>query len=182
MPDDHRPIELPSWAEVGDRRRAHIARVTRLLDEWAAALRLPPDERQAWHDVGRWHDALRDASPAVLRALAGEPEMPDRVLHGPAAAVRLAQDGEPRTDVLAAIRHHTLGSAHFGRTGRALYMADFLEPGRQFMSNDRAFLAATVPENFDGVFRQVVRMRIEWTLREGHALYPETVELWNSVH
>jgi len=27
-----------------------------------------------------------------------------------------------------------------------------------------------------------VRMRIEWTLREGNLLYPETVELWNSVH
>jgi 2-amino-4-hydroxy-6-hydroxymethyldihydropteridine diphosphokinase len=182
MPEDLRQIELPSWAEVGEKRRAHIVRVTRILDEWADALRLHPDERQAWHDAGRWHDALRDASPAVLRALAEEAEMPDRVLHGPAAATRLAREGEQRTEVLAAIRHHTLGSVHFGRTGQALYMADFLEPGRAFMSKERAFLAAAVPDNFDGVFRQVVRMRIEWTLREGNLLYPETVELWNSVH
>jgi HD superfamily phosphohydrolase YqeK len=182
MPDDQRSIELPSWAEAGEKRRAHIERVTRLLDAWAEALQLPPGERQAWHDVGRWHDALRDASPAVLRALAGEPGMPDRVLHGPAAARRLEQEGEARADVLSAIRHHTLGSVHFGRVGRALYMADFLEPGRPFMSKERAFLAATVPDNFEGVFRQVVRMRIEWTLREGNMLYPETVELWNSVH
>jgi len=182
MSDGHRPIALPSWAEVGEKRRAHIERVTHLLDTWAEALRIEPDERQAWHDAGRWHDALRDASPAVLRALAGEPEMPDRVLHGPAAAARLAQEGEQRAEVLAAIRHHTLGSVHIGRTGQALYMADFLEPGRAFMSKDRAFLAAAVPDNFGGVFRQVVRMRIEWTLREGNLLYPETVELWNSVH
>ena len=69
-----------------------------------------------------------------------------------------------------------------GRTGRALFMADFLEPGRGFMRDDRAFLASHLPTDFDGVFRQVVRMRMEWTLREGKALFPETALLWNSVH
>ena len=33
----------------------------------------------------------------------------------------------------------------------------------------------------DGVFRQVVRMRLEWTLREGKELFPEAVDLWNAV-
>ena len=83
--------------------------------------------------------------------------------------------------MLAAIAHHTLGSTSFGRTGRALYMADFLEPGRGFARQDRAFLAGLVPRDFDGVFRQVVRMRIEWAVSEGHTLFQETVELWNSV-
>ena len=67
------------------------------------------------------------------------------------------------------------------RTGRALYMADFLEPGRQFARADRAFLADHLVHDFDGVFRQVLRMRIEWTVREGKALFPETVALWNLV-
>ena len=35
--------------------------------------------------------------------------------------------------------------------------------------------------DFDGVFRQVVRMRLEWTLREGKGLFPEAVALWNAV-
>ena len=60
-------------------------------------------------------------------------------------------------------------------------MADFLEPGRHFLHADRAFLARQLPHDFDGVFRQVVRMRLEWTLREGKALFPESVDLWNSV-
>ena len=84
-------------------------------------------------------------------------------------------------EVLEAIRWHTLGSAHWGRTGKALYMADFLEPGRPFSRADRAFLAAHVTTDFDGVFRQVVRTRIEWTVREGKMLFPETADLWNSV-
>lgn len=172
---------LPVWAEVGEKRRAHIARVTALLDRWAAQLELGADEAQAWHDAGRWHDALRDASAESLRALADDAERPVETLHGPAAAVRLAREGETRTDVLDAIRWHTVGYAGWSRVGRALYMADFLEPGRQFARADRSFLADHLAHDFDGVFRQVVRMRIEWTVREGKALFPETVALWNHV-
>lgn len=174
-------VVLPAWAEVTDKRRAHIERVTALLDRWAAQLHLAPDEAQAWHDVGRWHDALRDAPAETLRALSEDPERPVETLHGPAAATRFAREGETRADVLEAIRWHTVGHAGWARTGRALFMADFLEPGRQFARADRAFLADHLVHDFEGVFRQVVRMRIEWTVREGKALFPETVALWNRV-
>ena len=60
-------------------------------------------------------------------------------------------------------------------------MADFLEPGRPFMQGDRAFLARVVPTDFEAVFRQVVRLRLEWTLREGKGLLPTTVALWTHV-
>lgn len=179
---DDPPIPvMPTWACVGPRRLAHIARVTALLDHWSAALDLPPGERAMWHDAGRWHDALRDAPLPVLQALAGDDRLPERVLHGPAAAARLAQEGETREALLHAIRWHTLGSPDWAPVGQALYMADFLEPGRPFAVQDRAFLASVVPSDFSGVFRQVVRLRIEWTVREGKALFPETVALWNHV-
>lgn len=177
--------ELPPWAQVGEKRRAHIARVTALLDRWASEMRLSPGDSQAWHDAGRLHDALRDAPEAELRGLVrGTPfaGSPGGVLHGPAAALRLEREGETRDAVLMAVRWHTVGNAEWDRTGRALFMADFLEPGRGFMREDRAFLASLVPGAFDAVFRQVVRMRLEWTLREGKPLFPETAALWNSVH
>lgn len=176
-----RPLDMPDWAQVGEKRRAHIARVTNLLDRWAVQLRLDAAEAQAWHDVGRFHDALRDAPEEELRRLAAGHELPLEVLHGPAAATLLESIGETRTGVLNAVRWHTMGSAGWDRVGRALYMADFLEPGRNFMRGDRAFLADHLPHDFDGVFRQVVRMRLEWTLREGKALFPEAVGLWNSI-
>ena len=174
-------VVLPPWAVVSEKRRAHIARVTALLDGWSEQLALRPDERLAWHDVGAWHDALRDASVDVLRAELGDDPRPMRILHGPAAAQRLEREGEARADVLEAIRWHTLGNPNWGLAGRALFMADFLEPGRPFMTEDRAFLAAHVAHDFDGVFRQVVRVRLEWTLREGKSVFPETVALWNRV-
>jgi HD superfamily phosphohydrolase YqeK len=173
--------ELPAWAEVGEKRRAHIERVTAVLDAWAARLALDAASAQAWHDVGLWHDALRDAPDETLRSLSADAESPVELLHGPAVAARLEQIGEPRSEVLLAVRWHTVGHPEWGAVGRALYMADFLEPGRKFMQAERGFLAAHVPLDFDGVFREVVRRRLEWSLREGKRLFPETVAMWNAV-
>ncbi len=172
---------LPSWAQVGDKRLAHIERVVSLLRAWSAAMRLGADDANAWIDAGRWHDALRDADEAELRDLTGDRESPGGMLHGPAAATRLAADGEKRQNVLDAIRYHTVGWPRWDKTGRALYMADYLEPGRKFLNEDRNFLASQVPHTFDGVFRQVVRFRLDWSVREGNHIFPETVSLWNSL-
>lgn len=183
-------LPLPAWSCVGDKRRAHIGRVTALLERWATELALAPSDAAAWRAAGLLHDALRDAPEDQLRALvragdralaAAAAEMPAEMLHGPAAAVALSRDGETRTDLLDAIRWHTVGCAGWGVLGRALFMADYLEPGRKFSQGDRAFLAALVTTDFDGVFRQVVRQRLEWSLREGKRLFPETVALWNSL-
>jgi 2-amino-4-hydroxy-6-hydroxymethyldihydropteridine diphosphokinase len=174
-------IDLPAWAQVGERRRLHIERVTALLATWARALALSPEERDAWRDAGLWHDALRDAPEHELRAAVSDPSLPVGLLHGPAAAAWLAEHGETRTEVLEAIRWHTVGCTSWGRVGRALYMADYLEPGRPFSKADRAYLAAQVPHDFEGTFRQVVRDRLQWALREGHELFPTSVALWNHV-
>jgi len=174
-------IELPEWAVVTPARRAHTERVVTLISSWGSAMDIGPDETAEWRDAATWHDALRDAPEHDLRALVPDARYPGPMLHGPAAAARLEASGERRTGVIAAVRYHTVGCAAWDRTGRALYMADFLEPGRAFGKLDRAFLAENVPHDFAGVFRQVVRQRLEWALREGGALYPETVELWNSV-
>jgi HD superfamily phosphohydrolase YqeK len=175
-------IVLPDWAIVSEKRRAHIERVTALLDGWARELELTEEEARDWHDAGVLHDALRDAPEAQLRALAGNPSgYTTEMLHGAAAAARLVDSGERRTGLLDAVRYHTVGSRSWGRLGRALYMADYLEPGRKFSRADRAYLASQVPHAFDATFRQVLRARMEWSLREGMHLFPEVIELWNTV-
>ena len=174
-------LSYPVWSIMTTKRREHVSRVVALLAQWAVALHLDDVEASAWRDAGAWHDALRDCDEPTLREVTGDLERPFGMLHGPAAAIRLSADGERRTDVLEAIQWHTIGQVQWTRTGRALYMADFLEPGRNFMQTDRRFLAERVPEAFDEVFRQVVRVRIEWALREGKGLAPETVSLWNAV-
>jgi len=170
---------LPPWAQVSDRRRAHIDRVVELLAQWAERLALPEDEASRWLSAGVLHDALRDAPEPMLRALSGDGTTGVDYLHGPAAAVRAEQDGERRQDVLDAVRFHTVGSTTWQRTGKVLYLADFLEPGRSFLVSERKFLAAQVPHDFDAAFRQCVRLRIEWSLKQDGDLFPPTIEMWN---
>src|SRR5687768_5707194 len=130
-------IELPVWAQVEPGRAAHIARVTALLTRWAETMSLDTATAAAWYDAGRCHDALRDAPESELRAMLDDYTTPAPLLHGPAAAKQLAADGEMRHDVLEAIAHHTIGHPDWGRTGKALYMADYLEPGRPFARTQR---------------------------------------------
>jgi 2-amino-4-hydroxy-6-hydroxymethyldihydropteridine diphosphokinase len=174
-------ISLPQWAQVSPKRKAHIERVVALLDRWSSELKLPEDEASRWKSAGELHDALRDAPETMLRALSGDRDSVSEILHGPAAAVRAEQDGERRQDVLDAVRFHTIGCATWERTGKALYLADFLEPGRKFLLSERGFIAALVPKNFDLAFREAVRLRIEWSLKQGGELWPQTVALWNAV-
>ncbi len=173
-------IDLPTWAQVSAKRAEHIVRVTMLLGAWAAAMRLSAEQSVLFTEAGRLHDALRDAPEAQLREITNDYTSPEGLLHGPAAAIVLEREGETRRELLEAIRYHTVGFDGWGMVGKALYMADFLEPGRKFSRQDRHFLATLVPTSFDGIFRQVVRMRLEWSIREGNTIFPETVSLWNS--
>jgi 2-amino-4-hydroxy-6-hydroxymethyldihydropteridine diphosphokinase len=174
-------VELPAWAQVKTGRRKHIIRVTRLLARWAEAMDLDQSERDAWIDAGRYHDALRDAPLEELRMLAQSSITEPELLHGPAAANYLAAHGETRTSVLNAIRYHSIGSKDWDRVGRALYMADYLEPGRDFDVERRARLAFEVPAAFDATFREVVRSRMAYAAEQGFTEYPESVALLASV-
>lgn len=180
-PSDTISVDLPVWAQVSKGRRRHIARVTALLAQWADAMGLSAAERQAWVDAGRYHDALRDAPVDELRALAGSSVTEVELLHGPAAATKLERDGEIRRNLLDAIRYHSIGWKGWDNVGRALYMADYLEPGRTFDLERRTRIAATVPRDFDAAFREVVTVRMEYAREHGYTEFPESVELLQQV-
>ena len=138
-------------------------------------------ERSAWHDAGRWHDALRDAPLSTLGPPDVDPTLPPGAWHGPAAAARLRAEGEARGDVLSAITWHTVGDRDWLMTGRALFCADFLEPGRGFLENERATLAERFPTEPDEVFREVVHLRVTRAGEKGVAVHPRTAALWRKV-
>jgi 2-amino-4-hydroxy-6-hydroxymethyldihydropteridine diphosphokinase len=172
---------LPAWAVVTDKRRAHIARVTTLLLTWADALELDTRECEAWRDAGAWHDALRDVPPRELPRPAVDPTLPPGAWHGPAVADRLRKEGEGRDDVLEAIRWHTVGDAGWKRTGRALFCADYLEPGRHHAKKERRALAKGFPDDPESVLREVVRMRLDIARRDGKEIHARTLAFWEVV-
>jgi HD superfamily phosphohydrolase YqeK len=176
--------ELPAWAVATDERRRHMERVAALLAEWTRALHLSPQEQVRWTSLGYLHDALRDASAEDLRrrvppALAA---LPPSLLHGPAAAEHLRIDGVDDGALLMAVAYHTLGHAELAREGRALYAADFLEPGRADLRDEwRRELRMHMPGALDEVVREILAARIQHLVEFGRPIRPETVGFWNSM-
>jgi 2-amino-4-hydroxy-6-hydroxymethyldihydropteridine diphosphokinase len=161
--------ELPAWAQVGRRRRAHIRRVAALVTIWADEMGASQRECHRWLKAVWLHDALRDA------------RLPRGTTHGDAAADRAAKEGESDHGVLDAVRYHSLGYAGWDDVGKMLYLADYLEPGRKGRRKERARLARRVPRDRDGVLQEIVAQQMQSWLRTGRSIDPLTLEFWNSL-
>lgn len=174
---------LPEWTRAKPKRRAHMARVAALMDEWAGALQLNETDRRRWRAAAWLHDTLRDADQESLRPEVGAPfdTLPASFLHGPAAAARLERAGAHDSDLLDAIRYHTLGDARLGQLGLALIAADYLEPGRPTQTLWRSTLRVRMPHAFDAVLREVVRDKLWRGLDRAYPLRPEMIALWNRL-
>jgi HD superfamily phosphohydrolase YqeK len=185
---DLRPAELeaargnlPDWTRATPERRAHMGRVAALLEEWAHGLELSESEALRWAAAGWLHDTLRDADPADLIHQVDEEfrDLPGALLHGPAAARRLGSAVDPR--VADAVRYHTIGHPRLDDLGRALYLADFLEPGRGALAAWRTELRSRMPAARDEVLVEVVAARIRHQLEKRQPIRPETAAFWSLI-
>jgi HD superfamily phosphohydrolase YqeK len=161
-------VGWPAWGRGSAARRAHVERVAALLAQWAEAMGVAAGERERWLRAAYLHDALREGPH------------PNRLAHGPAAATRAAAEGEADAGVLDAVRYHTTGYAGWDDVGRMLYLADYLEPGRNLAPDELAW-ADRVPRERDAVLRDVARRRVGRVLAAGWPLPPETVAFWNAL-
>jgi len=179
-PSGLRPT-LPVWSVVSPARLAHIERVAGVVAQWAEEMGVPDNERNRWLRAVWLHDALRDAPADELERWAPSAVGPASLRHGPASAARAKADGETDRGVLDAVRYHSVGLAEWDMVGRVLYCADFLEPGREYLRDQRTALAKRFSGDPTGVLREVARARIEHAVASGWPLTDPTVRLWNSL-
>jgi len=172
---------LPVWAVVSSERLGHIQRVAELAAAWAETMGVPDSERHRWLRAVWLHDALRDATPEELDRWASSTPGPVNLKHGPAAAARAKAEGEVDRGVLDAVRYHSVGLAEWDMVGRALYAADFLEPGRRLEPEMRAELARRFPRDPTGVLREIARRRLSHIVASGWPIPEPTVRFWNSL-
>lgn len=172
---------FPSWTRASEARRGHMDRVAELLGGWAGALGLSEADAARWRAAGRLHDVLREADPDELRPRVPPDlaHLPGAVLHGPAAAEALRIEGVRDGALLRAVAWHTLGHRDLDALGRAVYAADFLEPGRDLRNAWRAGLRDRMPGELDDVMREILGARIAHQVERGGSVQPWTVELWN---
>ena len=142
--------------------------------------------------AGLLHDLARLLPPERLLAECGARGMPidafERanpiVLHARLGA-ELARErfGILDETVLDAIRAHTLGAARMSRTAVIVYLADSLEPGRDYQ--ERGEYEALARRDLDAAMRVVLASTIaHWSAR-GFGVAPQTlaaVAEYTSLH
>jgi predicted HD superfamily hydrolase involved in NAD metabolism len=128
---------------LSDKRYAHTLRVADAAGRLAALHGLDVSKARL---AALLHDAAREVGKEELLRIAGERNLPvgdperesQNLLHGPVAAeLARAQLGVEDEEVLEAIRVHTLGEPQMGSLALAVYVADKIEPGRDYPSVGR---------------------------------------------
>jgi HD superfamily phosphohydrolase YqeK len=174
-------VSFPHWAHIHEERRGHVERVAALVSAWADEMAIPGAERTRWHKAVVLHDSLKDAPAELLDELVPDWWTIPGLRHGPAAAVRAEHFGETDTAVLDAVRYHSVGYFKWELVGKILFLADYLEQGRDFHTARHDQLSSRVPYDLDATLRAVTAERLSGVLSYDFPLLAETVEFWNSL-
>jgi predicted HD superfamily hydrolase involved in NAD metabolism len=128
---------------LSEKRYDHTIRVADTAERLARVHGLDPDRTRL---AALLHDAARETEPDEFLRLAkawglpvGEPERQSpKLLHAPVAAELARRElGVEDEEVLEAIRAHTVGQPGMGPLALALYVADKIEPARDYPSVER---------------------------------------------
>lgn len=163
-------------ARLSEGRYDHTVRVADTATRLARAHGL--DEHKVrlaalLHDAARetpGEEFLRLAREWGVRIGDFEKENP-KLLHGPIAAELARRElGVEDEEVLDAIRHHTTGSPGMSPLALVLYVADKIEPDRDYPSVQ--LLRELAPEDLRGTAREGMRRAIAHNEERGRPTHP----------
>ncbi|WP_267201922.1 bis(5'-nucleosyl)-tetraphosphatase (symmetrical) YqeK [Limosilactobacillus kribbianus] len=81
-------------------------------------------------------------------------------------------------DILNAVRHHTTGAAVMSKLEQIIYMADYIEPARDFAGVETA-RQLTESDLGAGVAYQT-KHTLEYLIENNKPVYPKTIETYNA--
>lgn len=167
------------------RRRDHAHRVAAEAVLLAERFGAPADKAEI---AGLLHDYCRELPDDETMAAAVrhgivvgpvEARRPKKILHGPVAAAELLALGlDP--EVAAAIRLHTVGDAGMTDLEKCVYLADYLEPGRDFPGVDEVRELAET--SLDAAVGAAARLSLLDIIRRGRGVVPGALALYNETH
>ena len=164
-------------------RVAHSLGVAELGAELAALYDEEPERARL---AGIVHDLAREMRPADMLAEALMRKLPmERIerqapvlLHGPIEASRLAEEGLHDPDILQAVRLHTTGAPGMGRLAQIIFVADAIEPTRDYPGVEE--LRRIAREGLRTAVAACLRAQILYLAGEGQMIHPRAVASYNS--
>lgn len=163
-----------------EHRYAHCVRVARLAENLARIHGADPGKARIagmLHDLARLYSAERLVRECEARAIPIDDfeRAHPIVLHAPLSA-RLASDefGVTDPEILSAIEKHTLGAGRMSPLDCILYLADGLEPGREYP--ERARLARLAEQDLSAAMRATIAGSLRYATVRQLPVAPQTAE------
>lgn len=182
--DENRAEEIIR-ARLSENRYRHSMRVASVAREMARAFGL--DENKAGL-AGIVHDYAKGVPGYELLALAREHNLledevetrsPD-LLHASVGAFLLYQEqGLADEEILDAVRNHTLGRVGMTDLEKVLFLADMIEPGRDYPGIERLRCLAWRDLN-EGMI-QAIELTLRYCMDQGRLIHPRTVLVRNNL-
>lgn len=136
--------------------------------------------------TGLLHDYAKGISGRELLQIAGENnlikdevdhQVPD-LLHAPVGAFLLHKElGIDNEEILKAVRCHTLGAMEMSTLDKIVFLADMIEPGRDYPGVDR--LRCLAMRNLDEGMLFGLESTIKYCIDNHRILHPRTVLVRN---
>jgi predicted HD superfamily hydrolase involved in NAD metabolism len=173
--------EALARSRLSERRYEHTLRVADTAENLAMAHDLEADRARL---SALLHDAAREMGPEEFLNLAdkwgiqvGEPEQQSpKLLHGPVAAELAKRElGVDDEEVLEAVRAHTTGRPGMGPLALVLYVADKIEPARDYPSVGR--LRRLAGEDLNGAAAESLRRAIAHNQERGKPTHPASLKM-----
>ena len=145
-------------------------------------------DKEKAYIAGLLHDVAKGLPPDVLKNIAVnnnitvdkyENDNPE-LLHGKISAVIVSRElGITDEDILCAIRWHTTGRAGMSLLEKIIYLADVIEPSREFKEIKR--LRETAYKDIDAAMVMGLADAIKYVKSRGFTLHPRSIEAYNDL-
>jgi len=170
-------------SRLSERRYAHTIRVADTAEHLAKTHNLDPERTRL---AALIHDAAREMKKDKYLRVAEEWNIPygdferenPKLLHGPVAAELSRRElGVEDGEILDAVREHTVGRAEMGDISLALYLADKIEPERDYPSMEK--IREMAENDLRAATTEALRTAIAFGEMRGKTVHPASREALN---
>jgi predicted HD superfamily hydrolase involved in NAD metabolism len=134
-----------------------------------------------------FHDYAKYLPDEEMREIIVKENLPRRLLrfhrelwHAPVGACLVKKEaGIEDEEILNGIRYHTTGRANMTLLEKIVFLADYIEPGRNFPGVDPVRKRAE--ESLDGAVLLALEQTISFLLSKHSKIYPDTIDAYNDL-
>lgn len=165
-------------------RYEHSLRVAETAIDLAARYQAPKEKVEL---AALLHDYAKNHAIDELKHWIEFSDLPKDLLdyhselwHGPVGALILEREyGVTDTDILSAIGCHTTGKVHMSTIDKIIFVADYIEPGRDFPGLEEVRDVAA--SELDKAAWLVSRNTIQYLMGKGSTIYPDSFYAYNDL-